>query len=98
MKKLRPYTDAELQAIRANYAMARVIDNKRLAEAGMPYRYDASGCKYDAENLADQGIKPLRVRLRRIREDRSERNDDDERLDSPQHDQAESINRRNRQP
>ena len=44
--KLRPYTDAEIRAIRKDYSMGFVIDNKRLAEAGATYRVTVDGCLY----------------------------------------------------
>ena len=48
--KLRPYTSAEIRAIRKDYTMGCVIDNNRLKEAGMKYRYTVDGCTYYLPN------------------------------------------------
>jgi DTW domain-containing protein YfiP len=66
--KLRPYTDRELAAIRKNYAMGCVIDNRRLAEAGAPYYYGDAGdrrCRKCGDHWTECACSARQSRRRR---------------------------------
>lgn len=59
IRKLRDYSDSEIRAIRKDYSMGHVIDNKRLAEAGANYRLSSDGCRIKIDPDKNKNVRRI---------------------------------------